>query len=404
VLGYSAFHGEEKSLAILAMSGLCAAFAWRGTLRLPRAAAQFLAPTLSFQAIFPHVADRYEPTIAGLLICAAAWWSRKLRHERLLPAMAAGLCVIVAWSILPIAKWLSGGAASLIADPFLVQDAAFAPDALWTLLVPALMATAMFLLPNSPRAIERKVAAGFAGALGLIAVHSLYKTAFGISSIDDFIVYGLAERLVWQVGLVAAAAALWRFGHRRVAALPAVAATAHALIYNLVLHNPLWTEQAVGPLPLLNLLLPVYALPLGALLLAQRDERIRDIVPAPAFGTAQMLLALLFVGSSVRQLFHGALLVEPGFGQTESIAWSIAAIALAVGFLLWGIAKSSREWRIGSLVLMLAAVTKVFLWDASGLEGLLRIASFVALGFSLIGIGWLYARHLGSGQRAAAAA
>lgn len=44
---------------------------------------------------------------------------------------------------------------------------------------------------------------------------------------------------------------------------------------------------------------------------------------------------------------------------------------------------------------MLGAMCKVFLWDASGLDGMVRIASFVALGFSLIGIGWLYARHLG---------
>ena len=43
---------------------------------------------------------------------------------------------------------------------------------------------------------------------------------------------------------------------------------------------------------------------------------------------------------------------------------------------------------------MLGAVAKVFLFDASGLDGLLRIASFAALGFSLIGIGWLYSRYL----------
>jgi len=46
------------------------------------------------------------------------------------------------------------------------------------------------------------------------------------------------------------------------------------------------------------------------------------------------------------------------------------------------------------LVLMLAAVIKVFLVDAAGLAGLLRIASFMALGFSLIGIGWVYSRQL----------
>ena len=56
--------------------------------------------------------------------------------------------------------------------------------------------------------------------------------------------------------------------------------------------------------------------------------------------------------------------------------------------------SSKRSWRIGSLVLMLAAVIKVFLVDAAGLEGLLRVASFMALGFSLIGIGWVYTRQL----------
>lgn len=64
---------------------------------------------------------------------------------------------------------------------------------------------------------------------------------------------------------------------------------------------------------------------------------------------------------------------------------------------MWGIRRGLRDWRIASLVLMLVAVGKVFLFDASGLEGLLRIVSFLALGVSLIGIGWLYSRYLKPG-------
>jgi uncharacterized membrane protein len=73
---------------------------------------------------------------------------------------------------------------------------------------------------------------------------------------------------------------------------------------------------------------------------------------------------------------------------------SLTGIVLAIGFLAWGSRTHSRSWRIGSLVLMLLAVGKVFLVDAAGLEGLLRVASFMALGFSLIGIGWVYTRQL----------
>ena len=77
-------------------------------------------------------------------------------------------------------------------------------------------------------------------------------------------------------------------------------------------------------------------------------------------------------------------------------------VLLAIAFLLWGMRTGARAWRIGSLLLMLGAVAKVFLLDASGLEGLLRIATFVALGLSLIGIGWLYSRSLAGTRRLSA--
>jgi len=107
-----------------------------------------------------------------------------------------------------------------------------------------------------------------------------------------------------------------------------------------------------------------------------------------------MVMVALLTWASLRQLFHGSLLTDPGVSQPEDILRSIIGIVLAIGYLLWGIHKNRHNWRIASLVLMLAAVAKVFLFDANGLEGLLRIASFVALGFSLIGIGWLYSRQL----------
>lgn len=107
-----------------------------------------------------------------------------------------------------------------------------------------------------------------------------------------------------------------------------------------------------------------------------------------------MALITLLAFSSLRQMFHGTLLVERGLSQFEDIARSIVAIGLAVAFPLWGIAREAKDWRIASLVLMIGAVGKVFLFDASGLEGVTRIAPFIALGFSLIEIGWLNSRFL----------
>ena len=48
--------------------------------------------------------------------------------------------------------------------------------------------------------------------------------------------------------------------------------------------------------------------------------------------------------------------------------------------------------RIGSLVVVMAAVLKVFLVDMDDLTGLWRVASFFGLGLALVGIGFLYQR------------
>ena len=197
-----------------------------------------------------------------------------------------------------------------------------------------------------------------------------------------------------EVLLLGAAAASWQLRRQAASIAFLGAAAAHVTVYTLLLHNPLWAEQAVGAIPVINLVLAAYAVPAAILLAVDRMPSVKGFIPNRATSISWMILILMFAASMLRQLFHGSLLVEPGLSQAEDIARSILAIALAIGFLLWGIRAEQRDWRIGSLLLMLAAVAKVFLWDTQGLEGLIRIASFVALGFSLIGIGWLYSRQL----------
>ena len=113
----------------------------------------------------------------------------------------------------------------------------------------------------------------------------------------------------------------------------------------------------------------------------------------PAFDAVVMTLIALLALSELRQVFAGNLLLGP-VGPQEDLLRSILAIAVALGFLAWGASSGQRSWRIGSLVLMILAVLKVFILDAAGLEGLARIASFFALGVCLIGIGWFYSRQL----------
>ena len=107
-----------------------------------------------------------------------------------------------------------------------------------------------------------------------------------------------------------------------------------------------------------------------------------------------MALAAFGALTLLRQAFGGSIPFDEAVGPTEDLLQSLTGIVLAFAFLFVGARRQERSWRVGSLVVMLIAVAKVFVFDAAGLEGLLRIASFMALGFALIGIGWLYARQL----------
>ena len=372
------------------LAAIAASFAWRASFRYGRIAAQFIAPILLVGALQPIVPERWEPLIAPAMLVGLA-----AAPVRLVPAMASATLLLIGWALLPGGTWLATASESLAGTPMLVTGVAPVEDLLVKLLIPSLLlGLAAWLARTRLERRELIIGSSIAAVIATVAIHSLYKQLFAIGSADAFVAYGLAERTLWEAMLIGGAAALWRIGHQRPGAILLGAGFAHFTLYTLLLHNPLWASQAVGPLPILNLIPLAYAVPLAAMQVAGRQTSLRDLLSDRTFTIASMSLILLFAASMLRQLFHGSLLVEPGLSQAEDIARSILAIALAIGFLLWGIRTQQRDWRIGSLVLMLAAVAKVFLWDTQGLEGLIRIASFVALGFSLIGIGWLYSRQL----------
>ena len=372
------------------LAAVAVAFAWRARFHYGRVAAQFLAPILLFGALQPVMPERWEPLIAPLMLVGLA-----AVPLRLMPAMAAATLILVGGAAGPFGEWLAGAVPSIFGDPMLATQVSAVEDVLLKLLVPAgLIGASLWLARIRLERRELLTAASIGGALATVAVHSLYKQLFSIGSAEAFVAWGLAERTVWEIALLGASALLWRIGQGRAATIMLGTAAAHWALYTLLFHNPLWAEQAVGPWPLINLIPLAYAVPVAAILALGRMPSIGELVPNRALTLTWMMLVLLFAASMLRQLFHGSLLVEPGLSQAEDIARSILAILAAIGFLLWGIRTEQRDWRIGSLVLMLAAVAKVFLWDTQGLEGLVRIASFVALGFSLIGIGWLYSRQL----------
>lgn len=267
------------------------------------------------------------------------------------------------------------------------------------LLIPAgLMAAGLQLAGGQLPHKARQLGFIICGVMGAAALHYFYRVGFAWAAGDDFIASGMGQRLVWECLLIGAGMLAAKAGHRVAASALVAAAAAHAFWYGLVLHNPLWAMQEVGALPIANLLAPAFAIvPIGLILL-DRYSPIKPDWSMRAIQLLSMVIIAAFSWASLRHGFHGTLLAVPGVFPAENILRSLVMLCLAISYLFWGMRAQLHDWRIASLALMLLAVGKVFLFDASGLEGLLRIASFVALGFSLIGIGWLYSRQLSASR------
>ncbi|QKG72085.1 DUF2339 domain-containing protein [Erythrobacter mangrovi] len=304
-------------------------------------------------------------------------------------ARYVSIAIALLWSVDPATRWIGTGVVSLFGEPVYV-------DAL-----PSLRQTALYIIPAiAGLAVLRGQAREWQGIAwrgewlaalpALVALHIGFKQLFAIETVSAFVEQGMAERTLWESLLLAAG---WILSTRFAWAgrLLIAAALAHFLLYSGLLHNPLWDRQAVGATPIANLILAAYAIAVAASLLLHGafPDRLRPwldglVVTLVSFGALTLL----------RQAFAGNIPMEAAMTQTEDLLRSLLGILLAIGFLLLGSRRVERSWRVGSLVLMVLAVAKVFIVDAAGLEGLLRIASFMALGFSLIGIGWLYSRQL----------
>jgi uncharacterized membrane protein len=387
-----------------------AAFALIGARRaLPHRDPRFLvlvtAATFLGCIALPQLFEHYAlPALYALAVAALIELWRRRGDLDYRGATIIALIAALAAMVESVLRWLGASLSTLAGEPLFVTALPSPRHALGDMLIPAaiLGIAAWRAEPRIPAMASRILPALFTAIAGA-ALFIFYKHSFAIDSGSRFTAYGLLERvlfdqLLFVIGWAALARRDLRPGLRLLGLGATATALARVILYNALLFDPLWRDQLVGTLPLANLLVPAFLLPLAWLAFAARAEPALAARFKPFITAIQMLLVTLFVFASLRQIFHGSLLAVGSVGQGEDISRSLAAIALAIGFLRWGIFKRERPWRIASLALMLLAVIKVFVVDTSGLDGLLRICSFVALGFALIGIGWLYSRHLKSDE------
>ncbi len=168
------------------------------------------------------------------------------------------------------------------------------------------------------------------------------------------------------------------------------------IYFDLLLYNPLWAHhQRIGGWFIFNSLLLPYGLPLlwtwfasKELSLGLKEQGMKYI-----YGF-MLLLSFVLISLNVRYFFHGEYLNLGNASRAEIYSYSVVWLLFGVGLLFVGTLRSNKILRYSSLGVMILTVAKVFLYDASVLDGLYRVFSFFGLGISLLGLSWFYTRFV----------
>lgn len=330
--------------------------------------------------------------LAVLLVVAVA-----LDRHFALPEM--GWCVQLGAAILSF---------RLIADPGIVWavEASLPPVLAAYLGVAAACFVALRIMPDNrglPKAVLESL--GFAALAmlvnvliirwlqpdyaGAIGAPDLNKTHWG-ASLHALPWAILALVQIWRADASTGVMQSFRRGIAAIFAVPAVLGiTSAVLAYNPLaarLNDP--AGLVIGP-PLLDSLAFAYALP-GILLLvtAQRIKGLPQaaIRPIQAAGAAMLVL---YAVSEIRRLWHGHYIGGGDIIEGELYTYTLALL-LTGAVLLWqALARRSLKLQRVAMAVIALTVAKVFLWDAAGLTGLVRVVSFAGLGLSLAGLAWL---------------
>lgn len=226
---------------------------------------------------------------------------------------------------------------------------------------------------------------------------------------------GYHETAAYAVAGLAVAALLWKAGTllgerlgvageglSRTQATIGGAAAAVALWLLAYQASPWWgpLQGPVGGPSGAALLLALYAaaVALGALLArvwrpkALLLSRIFSAAVVELFAALTLLIRYLYRGSEMRAALREASLET----WTFSALWAV----YGVGVLALGARRRDPALRWIGLLLLLSTTAKVFLFDMARLEGVVRAASFLALGALLVA-GALLARRLARDDAAA---
>lgn len=232
--------------------------------------------------------------------------------------------------------------------------------------------------------------------------HAFHVDADVLFKKADFVERGVTTNALFVVGFVC----FWvgRRYTRNALSLSGAVLTGTALFrilyFDLLAYNPLWAGEKVGDSILINGLILPYLLPIFWLHRASNELRNLGYGKVVVWlKVCMLLLAFSWISFTVRHIFQGDNLDVGGTSGAENYAYSAAWLLFALALVFVGVWKKDRTIHHASLAIILLVVGKAFLYDASELEGLYRVFSFLGLGISLIGISYFFSRFVYVSER-----
>lgn len=162
-----------------------------------------------------------------------------------------------------------------------------------------------------------------------------------------------------------------------------------------LINNPVLTGQSVGTGLIINWVTFAYGLPcILFLLLSLAGRNHRPVWYSNTAFAFAAVSGFFFINLTIRNSFSTGVLTAVPIRDVEQYVYSFVWLLIGVLCLLAGLRWNKLRLRQASGGIIAVVVLKVFLIDMSALEGVLRAMSFIGLGLTLIGIGYLYQRMI----------
>ena len=212
-----------------------------------------------------------------------------------------------------------------------------------------------------------------------------------LAQFPSFFERGLILNLFFLISLaalglcIATGQTVWLAG----ASLIGVIALLRIVYFEIILHA--W-DPSGGDLPVMNGFLLTFGLPAiwtGILAKSRLMPSLQRLLNVSCF-----LLVFAWVTANVWHFFNESMFAGSFSTSLETFSYSLAWLVFALGLLWIGFINRSLHMRKFAIAALALTICKVFLYDASNLDDLLRILALFGLGFSLIGLSYFYTKFI----------